>query len=88
MAVVVAAHIASTMVTSTPTWLHRDADAHHLLGRASTSLPLRRTDEVSIALRAPARGACPVPTLVVTNLHVVMCCVVCSVTCARCWAAL
>lgn len=32
-------------------------------------------------------GVCPVPTLVVANLHVVVCCVPCPVTCARCWAA-
>lgn len=28
------------------------------------------------------------PTLIVPDLHVVMCCVLCPVTCARCWAAM
>jgi hypothetical protein len=34
------------------------------------------------------RSACPVPTLVVANLHVVMCCAPCPVNCALCGAAL
>jgi hypothetical protein len=30
----------------------------------------------------------PVPALVIVDLHLVVCCVLCPVTCASCWAAL
>src|ERR1700684_4156651 len=56
----------------------------------SSKRPGQRQDEASRAGRATldVRVEVPCPALAAANLHVVVCCVPCRVTCAACWAAL
>lgn len=61
-----------------------DLPAHQRAAVARTGVPCCTTVPPAL-LR---QGGCPLPTLAITDLHVVMCCVLCPITGAQCWAAM